>query len=204
MIRNIVFDMGMVLLDYDPFLTCIRHARDPEKARLLMDAIFNHPEWCELLDSGELTEAEYLPRAQARLEGEEMKRLAQETLADWPLDGIYPKSGMRAVLERLLECGYRLYVLSNVGYRFHEFSYKIPCFDRFSGALLSAEERLCKPDPAIYLRLCEKFDLRPEECLFVDDLQRNIDGAERVGMRGYCYQDGDVNRLTAFLDGLER
>lgn len=202
MIRNIVFDMGMVLLDYDPFLPCLRHAKDFEKAKRLHDAIFDHPEWCALLDSGELTEAEYLPRVQARLDTDELRQLAAETLADWPLDGIYPKSGMKAVVEALLSRGYRLYVLSNVGYRFHEFSYKIPCFDRFSGALLSAEERITKPDPAIYRRLCEKFDLTPEECLFVDDLQRNIDGAQSVGMQGYCYADGDVGRFGEFLGKL--
>ena len=51
MIRNIVFDMGMVLLDHDPLLPCIRHA-GRERAQALCDGIFWHPEWMELLDGG--------------------------------------------------------------------------------------------------------------------------------------------------------
>lgn len=203
MIKNIVFDMGMVLLDYDPMLPCMRHAKDAEKAKAVYEAIFLDPEWAQLTDTGILTEAEYLPLVQARLQTPELKQLAADVLADWPLDGLCPKSGMNRVVENLLDRGFRLYVLSNVGFRFHEFSYKIRQMNRFSGVLISAEEHVIKPDPAIYRRLCEKFDLVAEECLFVDDVEKNIIGAQSVGMQGYCFADGDVNRLYDALNALE-
>ena len=57
---------------------------------------------------------------------------------------------------------------------------------------MSAEEKLLKPDPAIYRRLFERFDIRPEESFFIDDIQENIDGAKACGMDGYCFADGDV------------
>ena len=98
----------------------------------------------------------------------------------------------------------RLYILSNAGFSFHKFSYKIKYIDRFSGIMVSAEERLMKPDPAIYRRLCERFSLEASECLFIDDLQRNIDGAQKAGLAGYCFQDGDVARLRSYLAGLNR
>ena len=201
MIRNIVFDMGMVLLDHDPLLPCIRHA-GRERAQALCDGIFWHPEWMELLDGGVMDEQAYIPRAQSRFEDPEMKRLVAEILNDWYLDALYPKSGMEAVQKDLLDRGFRLYVLSNAGYSFHKFSYKIKHIDRFSGIMVSAEERLMKPDPAIYRRLCDRFSLEASESLFIDDLPRNIEGAQKAGMNGYCFQDGDVARLRSFLEAL--
>lgn len=201
MIRNIVFDMGMVLLDHDPLLPCIRHA-GRERAQALCDGIFWHPEWMELLDGGVMDEQAYIPRAQSRFEDPEMKRLVAEILNDWYLDALYPKSGMEAVQKDLLDRGFRLYVLSNAGYSFHKFSYKIKHIDRFTGIMVSAEERLMKPDPAIYRRLCDRFSLEASECLFIDDLPRNIEGAQKAGMNGYCFQDGDVARLRSFLEAL--
>ena len=59
-----------------------------------------------------------------------------------------------------------------------------------------------KPDPAIYRRLCDRFSLEPSECLFIDDLPRNIRGAESIGMQGYCFQDGDAARLRSYLSSL--
>lgn len=201
MIRNIVFDMGNVLLDHDPLLPCIRHAGH-EHAQTLCDAIFRHPEWMRFLDSGEMDENAYAPYAQARLSDPALRRLVPEILDDWHLDALYPKSGMDQVQKDMLESGMRLYVLSNAGFSFHDFSYKIKYIRRFSGVMISSEERLLKPDPAIYLRLCERFSLVPKESLFIDDLPRNIAGAESIGMRGYCFEDGDVARLRAYLSAL--
>lgn len=203
MIRNIVFDMGRVLLDYDPYLPCFRHAQNAEDASIVHRAIFADPSWAPMIDGGVMTEEEYLVQAQTRLETERLKVLAAAVMSDWWLDGLYPKSQMDKVISGLLEKGYRLYILSNCGTRFHDFSYKIPRYERFSGVLVSAEEHMLKPNAEIYERLCAKFDLRPEECLFVDDLPQNVEGAKAVGMAGYCYADGDVNRLKAFLDALQ-
>ena len=131
-----------------------------------------------------------------------MKQLAEKVLSDWYLDVLFPKTGMKKLLEELLAKGFRLYVLSNCGYRFRDFEYKIPCIERFSGVLVSAEEQLLKPDVKIFQRLCEKFDLQMNECVFVDDLQKNVDGAVEAGMQGYCFADGDVEKLAAYLKSL--
>ncbi len=199
MIRNIVFDMGMVLLIYNPMLSCLRHAGSEEEARRVYEAIFMAPEWVDGLDRGAITEEALLEAAQSRLDTPRLRRLAADVMADWHLDALWPKEGMDAVIESLLARGYRLYVLSNAGTRFHSYEYKIPHLKAFSGVLISAEERLLKPDPEIYRRLCDRFSLTAEECLFIDDVPRNVEGAEAVGMTGYCYADGDVKRLSAFL-----
>ena len=195
--------MGKVLLEYDPYQACLRHAKDAEKAKALKWAIFDHPDWQGKIDSGLLYEDEYLLEVQDRLEQQEMKELAAEVFSDWWLDVLFPKQGMQNLIEGLLEKGLRLYVLSNCGYRFRDFEYKIPCVDRFSGILVSAEEKLVKPDRAVFQRLCDKFDLNMEECIFVDDLQKNVDGAIAAGMQGYCFADGNVEKLAAHLNALK-
>lgn len=203
MIRNVVFDMGMVLLDYDPFLPCLRHAAGDEAlANRLCDAIFNHPEWGQYIDGGLTDDMGYLPRAEQRLSDPAERALAREIMQDWYLDALFPNLRMRPVIQQLLEEGYHLYLLSNVGYSFQLFRYKMPFLNRFDGVLLSCEEKLRKPDTAIYNRLCQKFGLKAEECLFVDDLQQNIDGAEAAGLHGHCFVDGNIQSLLAHLQSL--
>lgn len=202
MIRNIVFDMGRVLMEFDNMVPALRHAQDPQKAQIIVDAVFNHPSWGPVVDGGEMDESDYMLDARKRLPTEELRQILTEMAKDWWLDVVWPKPGMHELLDELLEKGYRLYVLSNCGFVFRKFQHRIPQIDRFSGILISAEEKLIKPDPAIYRRLCEKFDLRAEECLFIDDLQKNIDGARSVGMQGYCFAHGDVNRLREDLNRL--
>lgn len=202
MIRNIVFDMGKVLLEYDPYQACYRHAQNVEKALAVKAAIFDHPDWPAKIDGGLLHDDEYLIDVQDRLDTPELKELAARVLSDWWMDTLFPKQGMKQLIENLLEKGYRLYVLSNCGYTFRKFEYKIPCVEQFSGILVSAEELLLKPDVKIFERLCEKFDLQMDECVFVDDLQKNVDGAVKAGMQGYCFADGDVAKLAAYLNEL--
>ncbi len=203
MIRNIIFDMGMVLLSYDPMQPCLRHAGDPEKARRLREGVFGRPDWGKLIDGGVMTDVEYGAIAKQSFDDPAMHPLVDALLKDWYLDGLYPKSGMAEVVDELLARGFALYVLSNAGYSFHQLKYKIVGLDRFSGVLLSCEEHLLKPDTAIYDRLCAKFDLVPQECLFIDDLPGNIEGAKQAGLHGYCFADGDVARLAAHLRTLE-
>ena len=106
---------------------------------------------------------------------------------------------MGAVVRDLKAKGYRMYICSNASLRFRTFQNEIPGFSMMEGALVSAEEKLLKPDPAIYRRLFEKFQIRPEESFFIDDLQENIDGAKACGMAGYCFADGDVVKLRKEL-----
>ena len=58
-----------------------------------------------------------------------------------------------------------------------------------------------KPNEAIYRLFCERYGLEAASCLFVDDMQRNVVGAQRAGMQGYCF-DGDVEALRLFIAGL--
>lgn len=203
MIRNIVFDMGMVLMQWNPMNPCLRYAKDPEKANILCDNIFRHEEWGRLIDGGEMSEEDYFVRCSERMPTQELKELCLEMSKDWTQDSLYPTVGMRAVIGLLKAIGYNLYILSNCGRHFHVFEDRIPGINHFDGILISAEERMLKPNREIYERLLEKFNLKAEECIFIDDLQANIDAAKAVGFEGYCFADGDVQRLHAYLCSLK-
>ncbi len=199
MIRNIVLDMGNVLLTYHPMLPCIRHCKDQEKAEAVYKVLFGDPNWGPVIDGGVMDEPEYWENAKKKLPTQELRDMADAVGTDWWLDALCPKFGMDKLLAELLDAGCKLYILSNCGFRFHDFSYKIPHLDRFSGILVSAEEKMLKPNAEIYERLCEKFNLKAEECVFIDDRQDNADGATAVGMLGYYFADGDVEKLRAYL-----
>ena len=106
-------------------------------------------------------------------------------------------------VKELKEKGCGIYLCSNCSVRLRVFEYEIPGIEYFDGTLVSAEEKLAKPNPAIYERLFEKFHLKAEECFFIDDRQDNIDSAKGCGMDGYCFADGNVERLRAYMEEME-
>lgn len=202
MIRNIVFDMGMVLLEYDPVKVCWEYTDNPEDVEWMRRELFESKEW-SLLDEGTLTDAQALERVQKRLPNEHLRWLAKESLEHWHEYNIWAKPGMGELVKELKEKGYGIYLCSNCSVRLRVFEHEIPGIEYFDGTLVSAEEKLAKPNPAIYERLFEKFHIKAEECFFIDDRQDNIDSAKGCGMDGYCFADGNVERLRAYMEEME-
>lgn len=198
MIKNIVFDMGKVLLDYDPVKVCWQYTDRREEVELIGKELFFSEEWV-LLDYGTITEEEAMERINKRLPDERLRAIAGACLAHWHEFNISPKPGMGELVRKLKERGCRIYLCSNASHRLRVYQDQIPGMQYFDGTLVSAEERLLKPDPAIYKRLFEKFAIRPEESFFIDDLPANIEGARQCGMAGYCFADGDVEKLEKHL-----
>ena len=93
--------------------------------------------------------------------------------------------------------GYGCYVLSNAGTRFWRQKDRIPSFPLMDGWVVSAFERIMKPDPAIYLVLCERYGLNPASCLFVDDNADNVAGARVAGMQ--AHQFTSAQELEGYL-----
>lgn len=202
MIRNIVFDMGDVLLDYRPMTTCLRLAESPQEAELLWKVVFQIPQWEREYDRGTISEEDMLSQIQSGLPTQALKDRAASVFNTFHTDALTPHPGMEKVVRRVHQRGFSLYLLSNTALRFYLFQHLIPGLELFDGLLLSAEEKLLKPDPAIYARFFEKFSLKPQECFFIDDREANIQGAALAGMEGYCFADGDAQRLEAFLETL--
>lgn len=198
MIKNIVFDMGKVLLNYDEHVVCHHVTEDETMQKSIAAAVFQSQEWI-LLDMGVITEKEALKRMQARLETEEEKELASYCLAHWHEYNMWSMDGMGELVRKLKEKSFGIYLLSNASLRLLDCYRMIPGIEYFDGTLFSAEVKCIKPQKEIYGHFFERFHLKPEECFFIDDSPLNIEGSRACGMDGYCFADGDRKRLEKCL-----
>ena len=187
MIKNIVFDMGNVLTEYEPDLVCAHFIKNDAMKRRINQTVFISPEWV-LLDMGVISEEAALKRILSRLDSEEERDLAALCFEQWHLYNMHPKAGMDKVVRELKERGFGLYVCSNASLRLPACSSRvIPEAQLFDGMLFSAQVKCMKPQKEMYGHLFSMFRLKPEECFFVDDWDLNIEGAAACGMKGYCF-----------------
>ena len=183
-IRTVVFDMGGVLLKWEPLLYARRFCESDEDAELLAQAVFGGPEWAQQ-DAGALDAATVGWIAHERLP--ERLHTSADALARrwWEKRELIP--GMDALIGDLKRAGYGVYLLSNAGTSFERYMRGLPGFASFDGMVVSCYEHVVKPSPQIYRILLDRYELRAEECLFVDDTLRNVRGAERAGLKGWHF-----------------
>lgn len=190
MIKNIVFDMGNVLLAYNPVEYVKSVIQDEAAASAVLNELFYGPEWI-MLDAGEITDEEAVKRVSSRIP--QYSEQVKTAMDKWH-SILTPIEGMPDLIEDLKEKDYKIYLLSNTSLRFFNYYNKVDMFRHFDGYLISAKERLLKPDPAIYRRLLTKFNLKSSECLFIDDLPQNIEGAKKVGFRAHLFRGSKTLR----------
>ncbi len=190
-----VFDMGRVLLNFDPMLCIEPHLSDPADQEMIAIVAFASPEW-KMLDAGTITDEEALALWQSRLP-ERLRAPMAAIFEDWHRH--MPEIPEMCNLVRdLRAAGYPVYLLSNVSLRFAKLKKYFSVFPMMQGYVASAEELVCKPHRRIYEILMERYGLSAEDCIFVDDLPANIEGAKAVGMQGYVF-DGDAAKLRSAL-----
>ncbi len=202
MIRNIVFDMGMVLMDYHPLEACRAAAGNEADAQSVYAALFTHPEWVKL-DDNTIEQDELGRRAQARLSDPHLRPLVPQLLNGMPWNILTPIPAMIDNARWALDTGYGVYLLSNANLAVSRHREIVPLLERFHGVLFSADEGLVKPDPAIYQLLTRRYGLIPSECLFIDDNADNIEAARREGWQAYHF-DGNAQALWTYLETLQR
>ncbi len=198
MIKNIIFDMGNVLIKFDKkcFLEAVNVS--PEDNALLEREVYVSVEWA-MMDRGTLTEKEAAERMCARLP-ERLHEKVHQLVDEWDRP-ILPMSGMAELAGELKANGYRLFLLSNATYRQHEYWPEIPGSEYFEDTLISADVKLVKPQPEIYLMALHKFNAKPEESVFIDDATNNVEGAIYCGMEGIVFH-GDTDELKKKLNAI--
>ena len=196
MIRNIVFDMGNVLIyfDRDVFLDRIG-LTDPEDRKLLLREVYLSLEWSRM-DRGSLTDEQAAEIIASRVP-ERLRQTVHALVGEWDRP-ILPVAGMEALVRELKAKGYGIYLLSNASYRQHLYWPQVPGYECFDGTIISADVHLVKPQPEIYELLCSRFSLKKEECVFIDDATPNAEGAYYVGMHAIVFHD-DVTELRRKL-----
>ncbi len=184
MIRNVIFDIGRVMIEFnwEEFLCGLF---DPETAKTVSDAMWGTAAWDEL-DRNVLpmedvislfiaNAPDYAPQIR-----EAMRRLGDcANMMPYAIDWV----------EELKANGYRVYYLSNYFPYLAEARPDVLEFTKhMDGGVFSWQEKLIKPDPAIYQRLLSRYDLKAEECLFIDDNPKNIKAAKALGIHAVQFE----------------
>lgn len=186
MIKNIIFDFGGVLLDWNPrYLYKSYFNNDEEMEHFLADIC--NGEWNIKQDAGRPF-AEAVKELQAKFP--EYAEAIQMYDDDWEkmLKCELPES--IDLLKELKSMGYGIYGLTNwsaekIGYAFANYSF----FSLFDGIVVSGVEKVVKPDRKIYEILLERYSLKPGECVFIDDNQDNVDMAKVLGINAICFDN---------------
>jgi 2-haloacid dehalogenase len=176
---TLVFDIGNVLLDWDPRYLFRKLFDDPQRMEWFLSEVCHH-EWNLEQDRGRLFDEAVAERTALYPE------LAAEIRAydeRWPETLRGAIQGSVDILHAIRVAGVPNYAITNFsGEKFLVAREMFPFLNGFDGIVVSADERLVKPDPAIYRVLLDRYSLAAQDCLFIDDSPRNIDGARAVGM----------------------
>lgn len=182
-VNTFIFDMGNVLIDYDPFRIIEQIVGDCESSTEIMNATVFSPLWIEL-DKGAISYEEAVKNMIQQVP--QCQEQIQAVMEHWDKT-LVPIPGMLELVSQLREQGYGLHLLSNASVRFYKYADRFPVMKLMDSINISASMRLIKPDSKIYQRVLEEQGLRPEACLFVDDRKDNVLGAKACGIYGYQF-----------------
>lgn len=184
MIKNMVFDMGGVLMDFDPEKFADMRGLEGDDRKLLLDTIFYSQEW-QQLDAGIYNDDSFAALMKTKLP-ERLWTEMEELVRRWPVLSV---EGTMDVVKELKDRGYRILLLSNAGPRHDEYFPLLPGSEYFEGKAVSSYVGAMKPHPEIYRIFFKKFGVDPAECLFVDDVPANIQAGKDQGMDGIVFQN---------------
>ena len=192
MVKNIIFDIGQVLVNYDwrGYIRSLGY--EGETAERIGRAMFAAPDWNEL-DRGVLSTEEVVERfvrndPAIERELRDAFRRSGEKISERE----YAVSWVREMKER----GFRVYYLSNYSDYIYQGSRHI--LEKFlremDGGVFSWKVQMIKPDEGIYRRLLETYGLKAEECVFMDDNPANVETAKRLGIQGIVFTGYEETR----------
>lgn len=196
-VDTIIFDLGNVLIQWDPrhLYRKIFGADEAAMERFLSDVC--NAEWNERQDCGRPWK-EAIAEAVARYPEHESNINAYFDRWSEMVPGAIEETVK--VLDQLRNVNVRLLALTNWSAEtFHFAEARFPFLTWFEGIVVSGRERLVKPDPAIFRLIIERYDLRPETTVFIDDSLRNVEAAEREGLRAVHFDNATAlaGRLRA-------
>lgn len=180
MIKNVIFDIGNVLLNFEP-KEYVKSKVVEEKIEEIYESIFKSEEW-PMLDRGTITEEKAKENIiNRKVENKDFVSLVFE---NW-YDILTPIESSVEVLKKLKESGYKVFYLSNFHLAAFEYvTKKHDFFGLFDGGVVSYKEKLLKPEKEIYEKILCEYTLEPKETLFIDDIEENVKAAINNGMKG--------------------
>lgn len=179
MTNTIIFDLGKVLVNWDWERYLDSFSYDLKTRNAIAEAVFTNPDWA-YGDTGLVTPEEWLllfienaPEYEAQIR--EVYERLEET--------IYPYSYTLDLIQMYYEKGYRMFFLSNYSeYLYEKSKDRLSFIEAFDGGIFSYREKCIKPDEKIYRLLFERYNIVPEETIFYDDNEDNINKAKELGL----------------------
>lgn len=183
MIRNIIFDLGNVIINYNQEQIINNFTKKEEEIKYIYDEIFHAPEW-ELMDLGNITNDEAIEVINKRNEFKYQK-LTDNFLHEWYKEQEINRDIVE-IAKKLKKNGYKLFVLSNMANLTYEYFKNDEFFSLCTGIIISAHEHLIKPDEKVFRLLLDRYKLNADECLFIDDdpSEQNYKTANKIEIKG--------------------
>ena len=188
--------MGNVLVHYDPdYILDCHGVIDKSERQLLLDNIFYSAGWHKM-DLGVYDEADLYKDALKTLPPSLHETL--KDICDHWYESLLPIPGMEELICSLKQRGFRIYLLSNAAHSKDLYWQNVPGHRYFDGTIVSAFEGCIKPERRIYEILLERYGLKAQECLFIDDMPANVQGARNAGMDAYLFNN-DPEDLEKYI-----
>ena len=190
-IDTVVFDLGGVLIDWDPRHLYRQLFSDPEEMEVFLRDVVS-PDWNNEQDSGRTWAEATALLMEQHPQHEDMIRAYVDRWSDM-LAG--PIEGTVAILAEVRDAGCRIYALTNWSAEtFPRARGLFPFLDWFEGIVVSGDERIRKPDPEIWRRTIERFQLDPATTVYIDDMPRNAEVAASLGFRAVRFESPEQLR----------
>jgi len=188
MIKNIIFDLGKVLISNDPSEYLRKYGYDEEKYQALLDAIWTDSLWGDM-DIAKYESFKDIIEIYVEKHKELESELRRFFAEDW-MELYVAYDDTVKFYNEVYEQGYDIYLLTNFSKDGYEYiSNKFDFFKKAKGAVVSSHLKIAKPDIRIYQYLLETYNLNPDECIFIDDSVANINAANELGIHGIVYTD---------------
>ncbi|CAM3466480.1 HAD family phosphatase [Erysipelothrix sp. HDW6B] len=199
MIRHFIFDMGNVLIDFNPDYILSHFTTDIHELGKLKSYVFGGDTWLKL-DNGDISIDDAYSEIAARAP-ELYHETLHEIVHSWS-DYTPSREAMIDLIENLKEQGYSLHLCSNAANTFYDYKHKIKALELFDSITISADINISKPKPGIYEHVLKENNLSPLDCIFVDDSMANVQAASKLGMHGFHYT-GSPDILRKYLTNLK-
>lgn len=189
--KNIIFDFGNVLVQWHPELVYGDYFGDEAKAWWFLRHVADN-EWRLRIDAGESSETCIRELQQRQPEYSEAIELYRSKWREMLTDEV---PGMRELLHQLSTVNYQLYGLTNWSMEsFPEAREHFGILQMIDRYVVSGAEGYVKPDPRLFQVLLDRYGLRAEECIFIDDNPDNVAAARNMGMRGIVFTNAESLR----------
>ena len=200
MIKNIIFDIGNVILNFDYKNVIKKYTNKEEEQKFIIDNIINSPEWLgyALIDTGYITKEESIKLVQDRTNhiNDELIEKFWNTYNNYS----YVDNKVLDLIKKLKEKNYNIYLLSNTNKHTVEAIKNSGLFEMVDGYVLSYLEHQVKPYISIYKTLINRYSLKENECLFIDDNINNIKTANKLGMIGKLVEPDNYKNVLSTIN----